>query len=134
MFGIGPYLEHAETPLFAERAGLRPRGERLSLSLRTIAALRLLMPDVNIAATTALQAVDPMGRERALRIAANVVMPNLTPARYRRHYSLYEGKPCVSEDGEACLPCLGSRVTMAGSEPAWGEWGDSARFTATRPA
>lgn len=132
MFGIGPYVEHAATPLHEQRARLLPPAERLALTLRALAVLRLLMPDVNIAATTALQAIDPMGRERALRVAANVVMPNLTPARRRRHYALYDGKPGLAEDPDDSLGRLDARLALAGCEPAWGEWGDSRRFSARR--
>ena len=48
-----------------------------------IAVLRLMMKDINIAAATALQAIDPMGREKALKVGANVIMPNITPGKYR---------------------------------------------------
>lgn len=33
-----------------------------------------------------------MGREVALRRGANVLMPILTPTKYREHYTLYEGE------------------------------------------
>jgi biotin synthase len=32
------------------------------------------------------------GRRRALQVGANVIMPDLTPASYRRHYDLYPGR------------------------------------------
>jgi len=35
----------------------------------------MMMKDINIAAATALQAIDPMGREKALKVGANVIMP-----------------------------------------------------------
>ena len=58
---------------------LLPKIERFQLSLKMIAVLRLMMKDINIAAATALQAIDPMGREKALKVGANVIMPNITP-------------------------------------------------------
>ena len=78
MCGMGPYLEHSETPLYACRHLIPDLERRLDLSLRMVALLRLLMPDINIAATTAMQAIVPDGRERAIMAGANVLMPNLT--------------------------------------------------------
>ena len=78
MCGMGPYLEHSGTPLYQYRSMLAPQPERLELSLRMVALLRMLMPDINIAATTAMQAIDPYGREKAIMAGANVLTPNLT--------------------------------------------------------
>lgn len=128
MCGMGPYIEHEHTPLYQYRHLLLPREERFGLALRMIAVLRLLMPDINIAAATALQAIDPAGREKAVAVGANVIMPNLTPCQYRRDYLLYEDKPCLDEDAEQCRNCLEARVELAGSEIGYGEWGDSKHF------
>lgn len=128
MCGMGPYIEHEHTPLYQYRHLLLPREERFGLALRMIAVLRLLMPDINIAAATALQAIDPAGREKAVAVGANVIMPNLTPCQYRRDYLLYEDKPCLDEDAELCRNCLEARIELAGSEIGYGEWGDSKHF------
>ncbi|MDD4631869.1 MAG: [FeFe] hydrogenase H-cluster radical SAM maturase HydE, partial [Proteiniphilum sp.] len=74
MCGMGPYIEHTNTPLYAFREQLPPVTERLSLSLKMISLLRILMPDINIAATTALQAIQKEGRELAILAGANVLM------------------------------------------------------------
>jgi len=128
MCGMGPYIEHEDTPLYKYRDQLKTKQERFELSLNMIACLRLLMPDINIAATTALQAIDPLGREKALTVGANVIMPNLTPCVYRQEYRLYEGKPCLDEDAELCRNCLEARLELAGSEIGYGEWGDSKHY------
>jgi biotin synthase len=128
MVGMGPYLEHEDTPLYQFKAELMSKEERFNLALKMVATLRLLMPDINIAATTALQAIDPAGREKALTIAANILMPNLTPCVYRKEYQLYEGKPCLDEDAELCRNCLEARIELAGCEIGYGEWGDSKHF------
>nr|WP_246222933.1 [FeFe] hydrogenase H-cluster radical SAM maturase HydE [Draconibacterium halophilum] len=128
MCGMGPYIEHEDTPLYQHRHLLKTKQERFDLALNMIAVLRLLMPDINIAAATALQAIDPAGREKALAIGANVIMPNLTPTAYREEYQLYEDKPCLDEDAELCRNCLEARIHMAGSEIGYGEWGDSKHF------
>ncbi len=128
MIGMGPYIEHEETPLYGFRHELLPLKERFELSLKMIAVLRILMKNINIAATTALQAIDKMGREKALKIGANVIMPNITPGIYRNNYLLYQNKPCTDENADDCSQCLEARVQMSGDEVAWDEWGDSKHF------
>ena len=128
MCGMGPYVEHENTPLYHFRNNLLTQHERFDLALNMIAVLRLMMPDINIAAATALQAIDPAGREKALAVGANIIMPNLTPCNYRKEYLLYENKPCLDEDAELCRNCLEARVEIAGCEVGYGEWGDSKHF------
>ncbi|MFZ5941199.1 MAG: [FeFe] hydrogenase H-cluster radical SAM maturase HydE [Bacteroidota bacterium] len=128
MVGMGPYIEHHETPLWEFRNKLLPIRERFSLALRMIATLRILMRDINIAAATALQAIDPLGREKGVKVGANIIMPNITPGKYRNNYKLYENKPCVEEEPEDCVQCLDVRIKLADSEIGYGEWGDSRHF------
>ena len=128
MVGMGPYIEHPDTPLFRYRDQLLPIRERFGLSLRMIAVLRILMKDINIAAATALQAIDPLGREKAVRVGANIIMPNITPGKYRNDYALYENKPCVDEEPEECRNCLDVRIQLADGEIGYGEWGDSKHY------
>ena len=130
MVGMGPYLEHPHTPLYAFRERLLSREDRFQLALKMIAILRMMMKDINIAAATALQAIDPMGREKALKVGANVIMPNITPGKYRSDYSLYENKPCTDENADDCQSCLETRIALAGNEIAYEEWGDSAHYKA----
>ncbi len=128
MVGMGPYIEHQHTPLFRYRSELLPIGERFDLALKMIAILRILMKDINIAAATALQAIDPMGREKAVKVGANIIMPNITPGKFRNDYALYENKPCVDEEPEACKNCLDVRIQLADGEIGYGEWGDSLHY------
>ncbi len=129
MVGMGPYLEHADTPLYKYNDMLLPLPERFNLSLRMIAILRIMMPFINIASTTALQSIMKMGRERGLKAGANVLMPNLTPGKYKSNYLLYENKPCIDEEADECLDCLANRVKMIGEEIVYNEYGDSEHFT-----
>lgn len=129
MVGMGPYIEHAHTPLFAYRDQLLPIEERFDLALKMIATLRILMKDINIAAATALQAIDPLGREKAVKVGANIIMPNITPGKYRNDYALYENKPCVDEEPEECLNCLDVRIQLADGEIGYHEWGDSKHYS-----
>ena len=90
MVGMGPYVPAPGTPLASAcRRGRR----RYDLSLRMIALTRLYLWNVNIVAATALEALDPEGgKNRGIEAGANVVMPVLTPEKYRRCYDLYPGK------------------------------------------
>ncbi|RLD93076.1 MAG: [FeFe] hydrogenase H-cluster radical SAM maturase HydE [Bacteroidetes bacterium] len=128
MVGMGPYIEHKDTPLYAYRNQLLPIEERFDLALKMIATLRILMKDINIAAATALQAIDPLGREKSIKVGANIIMPNITPGKYRNDYALYENKPCVDEEPEECKNCLDVRIQLADGEIGYDEWGDSKHF------
>ena len=127
MLGMGPYIPHTQAVLPGTPVTL-PAEERLRLSLRMIAAARLLLRDVNIAATTALQALADDGREQGLRFGANVIMPQVTPPRVRTMYSLYDGKPCLDDSAEQCAVCLEQRIASVGRRTLKNQWGDSARF------
>ena len=128
MVGMGPYIEHKDTPLYKYRDQLVSEEERFQLTLKMIAILRIMMKDINIASTTALQAIDPVGREKALQVGANVIMPNVTPGMYRNNYKLYENKPCTDEEAADCTNCLDVRIGMVGDEIAFGERGDPKHY------
>ncbi|MCX6307273.1 MAG: [FeFe] hydrogenase H-cluster radical SAM maturase HydE, partial [Bacteroidia bacterium] len=128
MVGMGPYLEHAQTPMFERKERRMPPLERFELTLRMIAVLRLLMPTINIASTTALQSIIPTGREFGLRAGANVLMPNLTPINYRKSYLLYEHKPCLEQDAEDIIENLLLRIRAMGEEVVYHDYGDSRYF------
>lgn len=128
MAGMGPYIEHEDTPLYEYKDILIPKEERFILSLKMVALLRIMMKDINIAATTAMQTLDPQGREKALKVGANVIMPNLTPVKYREGYLLYEDKPCIDEEASECMNCLEARIKIAGDKIGYGEWGDSKHY------
>jgi biotin synthase len=128
MAGMGPYIEHKDTPMYQYRHNLMPKKERFYLSLKMVAILRIMMKDINIAATTAMQTLDKQGREKALKVGANIIMPNLTPVKYREGYLLYEDKPCLNEEASECRNCLEARIHIAGDEIGYGEWGDSKHF------
>ncbi len=128
MIGMGPYIPHADSPLAGLGAAPYDAAENFRLGLVMIALTRLHLKDVNIAAATALQAIDPAGREKGVMAGANIIMPNITPVKYRADYQLYEGKPCLDEDARKCSGCLELRVRNAGAEIGYGEWGDPVHF------
>ncbi len=108
MIGIGPYLNHQDTPFRGFQNG------SFELTLRLISILRIMFPWALIPATTALGTIRPDGRERGLQAGANVVMPNLSPVGVRELYSLYENKICTGEEAAQCRGCLERRVLSAG--------------------
>ncbi|MFA5160408.1 MAG: [FeFe] hydrogenase H-cluster radical SAM maturase HydE [Candidatus Omnitrophota bacterium] len=125
MVGMGPYVPHEETPLVP--VNYDP-AENFRLGLVMIALTRLVLKNVNIAATTALQTLDPSGRERGVLAGANIIMPNITPTDYRKFYQLYNNKPCLDENARQCKSCLDRRIQAAGAEIGYNEWGDSKHF------
>lgn len=103
MIGVGPFLPHPETPLGMSCEMAAPAGEQAPntelMTYKMIALARLVCPQANIPATTALATVNPSrGRMLGLQRGANVIMPNLTPGRYRAAYEVYPGKLCACED------------------------------------
>jgi len=128
MAGMGPYLEHSQTPLYRHRNLLLPPEKRLELSLKMVATLRLLMPDINIAATTALQVLHPEGREMAVLAGANIIMPNMTLPAHRPDYLIYEHKPGIDDDAALSKSKLEQNLHNAGISIGYGEWGDSRHF------
>jgi biotin synthase len=129
MVGMGPYIEHHDTPLADHKDLLLPLEKRFELSLKMIAILRIMMPDINIAAATALQAIDKVGREKGILAGANVMMPNITPGQYRDAYKLYENKPCTTESAEDCGQCMELRIALTKHDIAWEEPGDSRHYS-----
>ena len=132
MVGMGPYLEHKDTPLYQYKDELLPKKERFDLSLKMIALLRIMMKDINIAASTAMQTIDPQGREKAIEVGANVFMPNITPCLVRGDYKLYEDKPCTDESPEDCQRCIEARIASVSNDVAYGEQGDSKHYVERR--
>ncbi len=128
MIGMGPYIVHNQTPLAQQHESLLNENQRFNLSLNMIAVLRILMKDVNIAASTAMQTLHPQGREKAIEVGANIVMPNLTPMKYRENYKLYENKPSVNEDAEETKNQLEKRILSIHHKIGYNQWGDSLHF------
>ena len=129
MVGMGPYIPHPDTPLYPYADQIPSVEDRMNLTLKMIAILRLMMPEINMVAATANQTIDPLGREKAIQAGANVIMPNLTPNEYREDYLIYPDKACVSDKPEECFSCLDIRMRAIGHEILSNEWGDSVAFT-----
>ncbi len=108
MVGIGPYLSHKDTPFLD-----KPNGS-VRLTLMLLSIIRLLLPSVLLPATTALGTAKADGRELGILAGANVVMPNLSPVKVRKKYSLYDNKICTGEEAAECRFCLSNRMKSIG--------------------
>ena len=86
MVGIGPFIAQCDTP-FASFPSGSP-----SLTLKLLSIIRLMNPSVLLPATTALATVKKGGELEGVKYGANVIMPNLTPARERGKYRIYDNK------------------------------------------
>lgn len=101
MAAMGPYISHQDTPMANSKNG------SVDLTLKMIAVTRLVCKDIFIPSTTALQTLDKSsGRQKALICGANILMPNITPQKYRKHYLLYPNKVCTDENPEDCANCV----------------------------
>lgn len=108
MIGVGPFIPNPDTPLKDATGG------SFTLARKVMALTRLLLPDSNIPATTAMETLHPQGRMLALQSGANVVMPNVTEGDYRRLYALYPGKICVSDTPSHCRNCITGKIHAIG--------------------
>ena len=64
----------------------------------------------------------------AIRIGANVLMPNITPKRYRDDYFLYDNKPLSEQSDEDELATLEKSLTRIGHAIGYGVQGNSLHF------
>lgn len=118
MIGLGPFIPHPHTPLAYVSQ------ESIDHAIRCLAIIRILMPGANIPATTATGSLDPSGREKMLSAGANVLMPNITPDKYKKDYLLYPGKICLNEPGSECIDSITMRMASTGKKLDWSR-GDS---------
>jgi len=130
MVGMGPYIPHSDTPMGQEIPPYtdEQKKEALTLGLKMIAVTRIVLNDINIAAATALQALEYTGREQGLRCGANVIMPNVTETDYRPKYQLYDNKPCTDENSAMCRGCLSGRIMGIGETIGFNDRGDAPHF------
>jgi biotin synthase len=117
MIGIGPFIPHPNTPL---GVGTRFIASVLDVTLRMVALTRLITRNTNIPATTAVGTIDKEGRQKALQCGANIMMPNATPAQYRKYYEIYPDKICIDEKPADCQSCISAMLTSIGRYVATG--------------
>lgn len=108
MIGIGPFLPHPHTPLKKADTG------NFTLALKVMALTRIMLPKINIPATTAMETLNPNGRIIALQSGANVVMPNVTTQEYRAKYEIYPNKIAVDKTAEDTKVSVESLIKSIG--------------------
>ena len=129
MIGMGPYIGHEHTPLFIKYKNiLLPLEKRFELTLKMIAISRIMMPTINIASTTAMQTINPQGKKEALKSGANIIMPNISPQKYRTDYMLYKNKVDIEISKEKYTDNLFDFIKCAGDIVGFGEQGNSLHF------
>ena len=105
LFRPTPWSEEQKT--FFQKNGLEPPcltdqvscGENLIFTV--LALVRILCPAINLPSTTAIATIDgKSGRKNGLNRGANIVMPNLTPVKYREMYEIYPNKAATYQTPE----------------------------------
>ena len=112
MIGIGPFIPHPDTPLKDCAQG------NFILALKVMAIVRIMLKNINIPATTAMETMNPNGRLIALQSGANVVMPNVTSTEYRAKYEIYPDKICINDQPSKCRNCIETKIKSIGREIA----------------
>ena len=148
MIGCGPYLPHPQTPLGqvatfsqAELRGkyglpeISPEDQvpaTAEMAFKVIALARITCPKANIPCTTAVATIDAKeGRKLGLQRGANVVMPNLTPIKYRKLYEIYPNKAAIYLTAEQTHESVLQSLREIGRIPGQGR-GDSAAMQERR--
>lgn len=108
MVGIGPFIPHPQTPLGGEKGGT------VEKTLKMLALTRLLLPQVLLPATTAMETLDPKGKEKALQAGANVIMSNLSPINAKENYEIYQGKSYTKEEAKQSFVNIENRIKSIG--------------------
>lgn len=119
MLGMGPYIPHHAAPLSKVKNG---QLDPYVTTLKMLAFSRLLMHDINIVASTALQSINSEGLRMGLKAGANIVMPVLTPEDIRGNYYLYENKSCKKAEE------LMAEIDACGLTTGLWQWGDSLHY------
>ena len=116
--GIGPFIPQKDTMYRESHAG------SAALTLRLLAILRLMLPDVLLPATTALGTVLGDGRQQGMLHGCNVVMPNLSPEDVREKYALYDNKLSFGAEAAESVQLLKASMAAIGHQVVTdrGDW------------
>ena len=136
MIGLGPYVIHKDTVMGKDLLARTTPDERkeadyvkCQVTLNMYDVVRLQCPYVNIAATTALEALSPGSKMLALTGGSNVLMPIITPKQFRGGYQLYEGKKEVDMDREQTHQAVVELIKKLGKIPAFSKWNHPPLYT-----
>ena len=112
MAGIGPFIPSRGTPLGSENPG------SVDLTLKVLAVARIVLPKVHLPSTTSMFTLDPASRIRSLDWGANVIMPNITPAKYAGNYEIYPNKRRLDGEPKDILKIVKDELESNGREIA----------------
>ena len=134
MIGVGPFIPDPDTVLGSEpekylldENNQVPNSE--IMALKAIALTRIMCPNTNLPVTTSLSTLNRQsGLEKALKCGGNVIMPNITPLKYRADYQIYPGKASLVEP-KVFLIKLTERIEAIGRKISTGR-GDSLKYLA----
>ena len=126
MIGMGPYITSSGADMVTD--GMMPTAPLMQLSLNMIAVTRLIMRNVNIAAATALETLEPNGRIKGILHGCNVVMPNITPQQTRSSYQLYNNKSGCEVGAESNVMVEENIVRLAHRRLGLNKLGSSIRW------
>ena len=111
MAGIGPFIAHPDTPLKDHPDG------STELTKRAVALSRILMPQLNLPATTALGVLDDGEKDDIFSCGANVIMRKVTPGIYRRLYEIYPSNLSLDDDIYKGRRDLEDSIRRLGKQP-----------------
>lgn len=126
MLGMGPYLVSHGGSMVEE--GMMDKGPLLTLTRNMLAATRLALPTVNMAAATALETLHSGGRSLAILSGCNVMMPNVTPQRTRASYQLYDNKQGTEATPDSNVALEGELLRTTGRTIGFNRFGSALHF------
>jgi biotin synthase len=104
MAAVGPFIPQSHTPL------AKNPSPPLELVFKMIALSRIVTKNSHIPATTAIGTLGGKPAQiRALKVGANIIMPNFTPLSFRKKYKIYNNKSYVSVESAKEIVCLAGR-------------------------
>lgn len=108
MVGLGPFVPHKDTRFAKYRAG------SAALTLRVMSVIRLMMPDVLLPSTTALETIVGDAHKSGILAGCNVIMPNLSPEHAKAKYTLYNNKAVRGTEDALGLSVLKKNMECIG--------------------
>ena len=105
---MSPFIPSPSTPYKDKKS------PSVDFVLRVIAITRIELKNVHIPTTTALGVLDEYGKEKALRVGANVIMPNFTPLPYRENYQIYPKNKIIADYSEDYIVSLSVMIESIG--------------------
>lgn len=108
MVGLGPFIPHKDTSFAGYKAG------SAALTLRIMSVIRIMMPDVLLPSTTALETIVGDAHKTGIMAGCNVIMPNLSPVHAKKKYMLYNNKAVSGSEDALELSVLKKNIQSIG--------------------